>query len=364
MKKLLFLGVIFVTILFAGCGSSKNEDKTDSGEAESDTDTADTEQTDDSDSQPVDTDTTPEQPDDADSDTTNPSDDSDSDSQPDNDPEEPPSGGGSCNGKKSYGSTSFTRDESNVFDDCLWELKYSNDSYCYFNPDILLTKLQKTTIVFEKQCKQNDEPVPCPDFIPDSITLSRIRGCNIYYVYGEVDCYAECPDLYFSTDNEIFKVVSFHPYEGYISASTSDLAYAYLSSVNAEKGLSFSIDTGEDYKAVFKSSDSSITLSFELWVDGILEEMPHCEDSEGRKYKAGEKISKECYTMECHYSKWYQNGGGGYQCESCAVGLQRQWLCADGVSLVDWCECVKDSESQFGSRFSCIERADLNCPEE
>ena len=210
MKKLLFIGVIFAMILLAGCGSSSNE-------------------------------------------------------------EEPPSGGGSCNGIKSYGSTSFTRNESNVFDDCLRELKYSNDSYCYFKPDILLTKLQKTTIVFEKKCKQNDEPVQCPDFIPDSITLSQIRGCNIYYVYGEVDCYAECPDLYFSTDNEIFKVVSFHPYEGYISASTSDLAYAYLSSVNAEKGLSFSIDTGEDSIASFKSSDSSITVPFQILVDGVVE---------------------------------------------------------------------------------------------
>ena len=231
MKKLLFLGVIFVMILFAGCGSSKNED--------ADADMVDTEMP---------------------------------DTTPDDDPEEPPSGGGgSCNGKKSFGSTSFTRDESNVFDDCLQELKYSNDSYCHFDPDILLTKLQKTTIIFEKKCKQNNEPVQCPDFIPDSITLSRIRGCNIYYVYGEVDCYAECPDLYFSTDNEIFKVVSFHPYAGYISASTSDLAYAYLSSVNAEKGLSFSIDTGEDSIASFKSSDSSITVPFQILVDGVVE---------------------------------------------------------------------------------------------
>ena len=77
MKKLLFLGVIFAMILFAGCGNSKNEDKTDSGEAASDEDAADTEQTDDSepsdnsDSQSVDgdadTDTVLEQPDDADS---------------------------------------------------------------------------------------------------------------------------------------------------------------------------------------------------------------------------------------------------------------------------------------------------------
>ena len=357
MKKLLFLGVIFVTILFAGCGNSKNEDKSDSGEATSDTDTADTEQADDSDSQPVDTDTTPEQPDDADSDTTNPSDDSDSDSQPDDDPEEPPSGGGYCNVKESYGSTSFTRNESSVFDDCVTGSEISFHT-CYFDPNDLLTKLQKTTIIFKKDCKEKDEPVPCPDFIPESISLSQISGCDIYYSYGDVDCYDECPIFYFPTDNEIFKTVSFHP-------NADDLTYAGIYSYNEEKGLSFSIDTGEDYKAVFKSSDSSITLSFELWVDGILEEMPHCEDSEGRKYKAGEKISKECYMMECHYSQWHKSGGGGgYQCESCAVGIKWQWFCADGVTRVDWCECVKDSESEFGSRFNCIERADLSCPEE
>ena len=370
MKKLLFLGVIFAMILFAGCGSSKNEDKTDSGEAESDTDTADTEQADDSDSQPVDTDTTPEQPDDADSNTTNPSDDSDSDSQPDDDdPEDPPySSGRGCNAKTSYGSTSFTRDESSVFDSCVIGAKYSDSSCNYPDAAEFFLKLQQTTIIFKKDCKKNDEPIPCPDFIPELITLSQLTGCNIYRNESTPNdaqpCLPDCPDFYFSTDNEIFKTVELQ-HAGYDSVSTSDLTYAHIESRNEEKGLSFSIDTGEDYKAVFKSSDSSITLSFELWVDGILEEMPHCEDSEGRKYKAGEKISKECYMMECHYSQWHKSGGGGgYQCESCAVGIKWQWLCADGVTRVDWCECVKDSESQFGSRFSCIERADLNCPEE
>lgn len=46
MKRLLFLGVIFAMILLAGCGSSKNEDKTDSGEAASDEDAETPEQPD------------------------------------------------------------------------------------------------------------------------------------------------------------------------------------------------------------------------------------------------------------------------------------------------------------------------------
>jgi len=342
MKKLLFISIILMSFLIA-CGDSKNEKQNEN---------PDSEDTNDSDIDTVeiyDGDTTPDNPDTTD-DVDNPG-----NTQHDDDPEEPPYGG-YCNVKESYGSTSFTRNESSVFDDCVTGSELSFDT-CYFDTNDLLTKLQNTTIIFKKDCRENNEPVSCPDFIPDSITLSQISGCDIYHSYGNVECYDECPNFYFPTDNEIFKTVSFHP-------NADDLTYAEIYSYNEEKGLSFMIDTGEDNIASFKSSDFSVTLSFELWVDGILEEMPHCEDSEGRKYKAGEKISKECYTMECHYSKWYQNGGGGYQCESCAVGLQRQWLCADGVSLVDWCECVKDSESQFGSRFSCIERADLNCPTE
>ena len=349
MKKLLFISMILMSFLIA-CGGSKNEKQNEN---------PDYEDTNDSDIDSVeisDDDTTPDDDPDT-NDSLEP--------QSDDDPEDPPSGGGgSCNVKKSYGSTSFTRDESSVFDDCVRELRFSN-TYCYFNPTELLPKLSKTTIIFKKDCRENNEPVPCPDFIPDSITLSQIKGCDIYSSYGGVDCYDECPNFYFPTDNEIFKTVSFHPYEEYISSSVSDLDYAYIESRNEEKGISFVIDTGEDNIASFKSSDSLITLSFELWVDGILEEMPHCEDSEGRKYKAGEKIPKECYTMECHYSQWHKSGGGGgYQCESCAVGQKWQWLCADGVNRVDWCECVEDSESQFGSRYSCIERADLNCPTE
>lgn len=307
MKKLLFLSVIFAMILFAGCGGSSNNE------------------------------------------------------------EEPPSGGGTCNGIKSYGSTSFTRDESNVFDDCLRELKYSNDSYCHFDPDILLTKLQKTTIVFGKKCKQNNEPVQCPDFIPDSITLSQITGCNIYYVSGEVDCYADCPDLYFSTDNEIFKVVSFHPYEGYISASTSDLAYAYLSSVNAEKGLSFSIDTGEDSIASFKSSDSSITVPFQILVDGVveIEGFLQCEDSEGRKYNEGAMISSECKAAYCSDGDWVEDDVTCYGCRGKENGYEigeiMKWVCTDGVTEVDWCKCFEDEE--YGSVWRCRERVDLNCPE-
>lgn len=362
MKKILFIGMILMSFLIA-CGGSKNEKQNENPDSEDTNDSdIDTESTE-NDSKPNDHDSNDSlepQPDD------DPDNNDSFEPQPDDDPEEPPYGGRGCNAKTSYGSTSFTRDEISVFDSCTIGAEYSDSSCHYPDAAEFFLKLQKTTIVFKKECKQNDEPIPCPDFIPESITLSQLTGCDIYRNESTPNdaqpCLPDCPDFYFSTDNEIFKTVKLQ-HAGYDSVSTSDLTYAHIESRNEEKGISFVIDTGENYNAVFKSSDSSITLSFELWVDGILEEMPHCEDSEGRKYKAGEKISKECYTMECHYSKWYQSGGGGYQCESCAVGQKWQWLCADGVNRVDWCECVKDSESQFGSRYICIERADLNCSE-
>ena len=355
MKKLLFIGMILMSFLIA-CGDSKNEKQNENQNSE---ETNDFEGTNDSDIDTVeisDGDTTPDNPD-----TTN-DDDNSGNIKPDDDPEEPPSGGGSCNGKKSYGSTSFTRDESSVFDDCVRESGFSN-SYCYFNPEELLPKLQETTIVFKKKCKEKNESVPCPDFIPDSITLSQISGCDIYFVYGDVDCYAECPDFYFSTDNEIFKTVSFHPYEGYISSSVSDLDYAEIYSYNAEKGLSFSIDTGEN-TAAFKTADSLITVQFQILVDGVVEidGLQHgCEDSSGRKYNEGDKISSECRAASCSDGEWVEDDVTCYGCHGQEIGDIMKWLCADGITEIDWCLCVEDEE--YGSKWSCLNRIDLDCPQ-
>ena len=270
-------------------------------------------------------------------------------------------GGGSCNGKKSYGSTSFTRNESSVFDDCVRESKKSFHT-CHFDPNDLLTKLSKTTIIFKKDCREKNEPVPCPDFIPDSITLSQITGCDIYYVYGDVDCYAECPDFYFPTDNETFKTVSFHPHEGYISSSVSALAYAEIYSYNAEKGLSFSIDTGEN-TATFKSEDFSITVHFQILIDGVveIEGFLPCEDSSGRKYNEGDKISSECRAAYCSDGDWVEDEVTCYGCHGQEIGDIMKWNCADGVNEIDWCKCFEDEE--YGSIWRCRERIDLACPQ-
>ncbi len=85
-----------------------------------------------------------------------------------------------------------------------------------------------------------------------------------------------------------------------------------------------------------------------------------CEDSEGRKYNKGDSISHECRAAYCcDYGDWCEEE---MECDGCVVGDKKKWICADGVTEVDWCECVEDEES--GSKWNCVERADLNCPNE
>lgn len=88
-----------------------------------------------------------------------------------------------------------------------------------------------------------------------------------------------------------------------------------------------------------------------------------CEDSEGRIYQHNEKIASECDYVYCTYNGWRPSGS--YHCNfSCTnfIGEKLSWVCADGVTEVEWCECAEDEEG--GGIFTCIERADLNCPKE
>jgi len=286
MKKLLFLGVIFVTILLAGCGNSKNEDKTDSGEAANDAD-ADKIDTNSSDSDSDNGDSYEPQPDDDPDDTgsdetandadadivdTNLSD-SDPDNgdsyepQPDDDPDDTDSGnsGGysdGCSTKTSYGSTSFTRDESNVFKDCARETQ-KVDCYPYqFDAAEFISKLQKVTIIFKKDSETSH------DFIPDSMAFSHLTGCDIYHAGGTPEdaspCLDPCPKFYFSTDNETFKIVNFQHNDEYYPNAPLDNAYFY--SYNADEKIALTIETYNN-TASFNIPGSKITVPVEIQID-------------------------------------------------------------------------------------------------
>ena len=90
-------------------------------------------------------------------------------------------------------------------------------------------------------------------------------------------------------------------------------------------------------------------------------EPKQCKDSEGRKYNEGDKIPDECLIATCMEGSWTKDA---VECSPCGteIGTKMEWTCADGVTKVDWCECVEDEES--GSKWNCVERADLNCPNE
>ena len=92
------------------------------------------------------------------------------------------------------------------------------------------------------------------------------------------------------------------------------------------------------------------------------DEVPtQCEDSEGRKYNEGDRIPDECLVATCMGGDWAKDA---VECAPCGaeIGAKMEWTCADGETKVDWCECVEDEES--GSKWNCVERADLNCPNE
>ena len=360
MKKLLFICMILMSFLIA-CGGSKNEKKNEN---------PDSEDTNDSDIDTVeisDGDTTPDNPDTTD-DVDNPG-----NTQPDKDPEDPPSGGGSCNAKESYGSTNFIRGKDDFFDNCI--SRSENSSHCYSEKSYggtgvagLFGKLQKVPIIFKKECKQNDEPIQCPDFIPDSITLSQLAGCTIYYVSGNLDCLADCPKFYFTTDNEIFKIVSFqHDYHGAKLFYTN----AEIDSINEEGTLGFSMShydrKSENYALFYNYENNTIiSLPYEI--------KPKCDDGEGRKYSVGNKISYECNEIECYEclqdscEEYFGEAVwvilGSKECSACNPGEKKNWSCetSNETIEIDWCECIEDEE--YGSKWNCVERADLNCSED
>ena len=89
----------------------------------------------------------------------------------------------------------------------------------------------------------------------------------------------------------------------------------------------------------------------------------HCEDGDGRTYNEGNTISHECRVSYCSDGGWNEDSETCYGCWGKEIGEKMNWLCADGVTEVDWCECVEIEDELYGSEWQCIERADLNCPE-
>ena len=239
MTKKSFLTLVFMLI---ACGNNKKDsDKPDTGDTEAVTDTdpaeaGDTESALDTD--PTNTGDTESAPD------TDPTNTGDTEVVPDedNNGNDPNDG---CTTSESYGKNFLTRD--NVPEICYEKIAGAE---CYGkatadNVETLVEKLQEYEFVFNREtCRDLNEKdesghyklIPCPDFIPEKFKLSQLAGCEIYTVLPEFDCIAPCPDIYFLTDNDYFKTVSYKSHY----KNSADKDKMNLNSLSSDGKISFS----------------------------------------------------------------------------------------------------------------------------
>lgn len=147
----------------------------------------------------------------------------------------------SCTTTHSYGINSFTKDVRNT---CLEKLAGES---CYRNSskeDIakIIAKLQEYKFVFHKdECRdlnendkdKNNNLVECPDFIPESLKMVKIAGCEIYTVEPNTNCFEGCPKIFFETDNDYFKTVA------YVNGESANIDYMELFSQSVDGNIYF-----------------------------------------------------------------------------------------------------------------------------
>lgn len=343
MKKAAFFTVILALLLFVGCGSDKKENETtDTGDTEPAGDTGDTE---------PDTGTVTQD---------------------------------GCTIKSSFGTHSAKRELSQTCIQKITEAKSATCTWDYKNEEETskhIEYLQKIEITFGNECKEQDKTVECPDFIPESLKFINLSGCDVYSADPDTDCEVQCADLYFQTDDDVFHTV----YVGATGAEVGNEAFIRSSDVITEASFSSTLKVGSN-KAEFswKEGETVKKITVEMLVSdpdqapadtgdtdtgdtdtgdtdtGDTDTVIQCDDGTGRMYSEGDRISDECHEAYCSEGDWSEDEN---ECDGCygkEIGDKMTWRCADGVSETDWCECVEDE--QYGSIWSCIERADLNCP--
>jgi len=290
-------------------------------------------------------------------------------------------GNGSCTVTKSYGTNSFTKDAANT---CVKKLAgvtcYENSS----KEDIanIVAGLQKYELVFnkkkcydfyEKDESDNYKRVECPDIIPEKIKISQLSGCNIYYDGDNehTDCITPCPDIYFSTDNDLFKTVAYKDDWG-------DLAW-FSQSADGKASFSSSLDYQKARHTIFswheaaedgREINKNVRVEMEIGNSDTPEDedkvLAQCEDDGGRIYTEGDIIPNECNALVCSEEGWKPYEAFGTMscyddCDPDGVLEIRYWDCPEGDEL-EWCYCIEEDENGF--KWSCIERIDLQCPEE
>lgn len=117
----------------------------------------------------------------------------------------------SCTIGKSFGTRSMTRKD--VTQTCIEEIAKADFAVCGWKRKDKeetakhIMYLQTLEITFGKECKEKDTTVECPDFIPETLKLTKLSGCEVYTIEPNTDCMAPCADLYFSTNDDVFHTV-------------------------------------------------------------------------------------------------------------------------------------------------------------
>ena len=213
---LTLVSALFLVFMFIACGSDKNKDESEN------TDTGDTDTTTVPDTDPADTGDTEVVPDE------DPTDAGDAEVLPDEDNTD--TGNVTqegCTIKTSIGTHSLKRDltESCIqeiakaeFAECSWNYKHEEETVKH------IAYLQKLKITFGNECKDKngEESVECPDFIPETLNLKSLSGCDVYSIDPDTDCIAPCTDLYFQTGDDTFHTVYVGETYGRIFIKSSD----------------------------------------------------------------------------------------------------------------------------------------------
>lgn len=287
-----------------------------------------------------------------------------------------------CTIGKSFGTHSLTRKDvaqtcikeiaAALFPDCAWQSSKESASDH-------IAKLQRFEVTFGSECKDKngEETVECPDFVPKSLKLTKLSGCEVYSIDPHTNCIAPCADLYFSTDNDTFRTV--------FAGATFERDFI-KSSGEGGASLEAGFETGIN-KALFSWSEKAedgtkikkeILVKMKV-VDPVtgegdeVEEEPdeetiptQCVDNRGKTHNEGDKIPDECRIATCMNGKWHSDAVECYNgCWGKEVGDKMKWLCEDGITEVDWCTCNEiwdDDGVSFTLGWGCYERVDLNCP--
>ena len=288
-------------------------------------------------------------------------------------------GNGSCTVTKSYGTNSFTKDAANT---CIKKLAGATCFQDSSKEDItnMVAELQKYELVFnKKKCYDiydkdefdNNKRVKCPDIIPEKIKILQLSGCNIYYDgdNDHTDCMTPCPDIYFSTDNDLFNTVVYQYSWGDLvwASQSADGKTSFSSDINYQGGRISSFywhETTEDGREISRG----VIIDMEIVDPATVEPeddkiLAQCEDSEGRIYKEEDLIPDGCGILICSEEGWipYGNLGCYDECDPDGLLEIRYWDCPNGDEF-EWCFCEEDEE--YGSKWTCTERIDLQCPSE